>query len=265
MKNSIKLSNVSNYIFRLFWVLSRRVSYSRNFFRLLRFISFRSDSMDLFGTALWDYYSNNLRSKFNFHQYCIQKKYNGYSYEVDLGRYFRTLHDLNPMERTLIDLSYGDILDMPFLMDKGTTIGIEISLKINSIAKKNGINNCITGDIFKYKFDKKFDTITLMENDIVLSGTLHRLKKLLKKFRNLLNMNGQVLLRMRNVRTLKYWRVVYTPQYNDCFGIPFKLLYLNIYFFKKLAEKYNFQFFLIDKEDPPEPRFYLIRLVKSLR
>ena len=273
MKKSIKLPIVSNYIFRLFWELSKHVHYFKNFFRLLRFISFHSDSMDLFGTALWHYYSNNLRSKFNFHQHCFQKKYNGYNFEVDLERYFRTLHDLTSLEKKLIDLCYGNILDIgsntgyyiPFLMDKGTTTGIEISSKINNIAKKNGVYNCITGDIFKYKFNRKFDTITLMENDIVLSGTLHRLKKLLKKFNKLLNMNGQVLLIMRNIRTLKYWRVVYTPHYNDCFGIPFKLMYLNIYFLKKLVERYNFQFILIGKESSREQRFYLIRLVKSHR
>jgi SAM-dependent methyltransferase len=229
--------------------------------------------MDLFGTALWDYYSNDLRSKFNFHQHCLQKKYNGYSFEVDLSRYFRVLQDLSSLEKKLIDLSYGNILDIgsntgyyfPYLMAKGTTTGIEISPKINTIARKNGEYNCVTGDIFKYKFNSKFDTITLMENDIVLSGTLHRLKKLLKKFFKLLNMNGQVLLIMRNIRTLKYWRVVYTPQYDDCFGVPFKLMYLNIYFFKKLAERHKFQFTLISKEGSPEQRFYLIRLVKSLR
>lgn len=271
MKKSIKLSIISNYIFRLFWVLSKRVPSFKNFFRLLRFISFHSDSMDLFGTALWHYYSNNLRSKFIFHQHCLQKKFNGYKYEVDLSRYFRNQHDLTSLERKLIDLSYGNILDigsntgyyMPFLMDKGTTTGIEISSKINSIAKKNGLHNCVTGDIFKYKFYKKFDTITLMENDIVLSGTLYRLKKLLKKFFRLLNMNGQVLLIIRNIRTLPYWRVVYTPHYNGCFGIPFKLFFLNVYVFKKLAERYNFQFNFIGKEGKPEPRFYLIRLVKS--
>lgn len=273
MKKSIRLPIISNYVFRLFWKLSNHVHYFKNFFRLLRFISFHSDSMDLFGTALWDYHSNNLRSKFIFHQHCLQKKFNGYIYEVDLGRYFRTRQDLTSLERKLIGLSYGNILDIgsntgyyiPFLMDKGTTTGIEISSKINDIAKKNGLHNCITGDIFKYKFNKKFDTITMMESDIVLSGTLYRLKKLLKIFFKLLNMNGQVLLIMKNIQTLPYWRVVYTPNYNDCFGIPFKLLYLNIIFLKKLAERFNFQFILIGKEGSPERPFYLIRLVKSLK
>ncbi|MFX1457596.1 MAG: class I SAM-dependent methyltransferase [Promethearchaeota archaeon] len=272
MNKPLKIYHISYYAFHLFRILSQHVPYFKNLFRLLIFLSFPSnqESMDFLGTALWDYSSNNLKSKFKFHQYCWQKKYNAYAYEVDLRRYFRTLPDLTYLERTLLDLSHGNILDIgsntgyyiPFLMKKGVTRGIEISPTTNQLARKNGINNCITGDIFNYKFKLTFDTITLLESDIAFSGTLFRLKKLMKIFYKLLNLNGQVLLIMRDIRTLKYWRVVYTPSYNGCFGIPFKLLYLNINFLKRIAQKYNFQFMLLGKEGPPEQRFYLIKLLK---
>ncbi|KKK46500.1 hypothetical protein LCGC14_0801940 [marine sediment metagenome] len=155
----------------------------------------------------------------------MQKEYNCKEWVFNLESYFRPLNKLTKLEKKLIDLSYGNILDIgsntgyyiPYLMDKGTTTGIEISSKINNIARKKGIYNCITGDIFTYKFNNKFDTITLIGNDITLSGTLHRLKKLLKKFSALLNKNGQVLLIIRNIQTLKYWHVVYTPHYNGHF------------------------------------------------
>ncbi len=220
-----------------------------------------------------DYYFNTLKSKLIFYQHCFQKKYNGIKTEFDIRIYFRTLKKLTQLEKKLIDLSHGNILDIgsntgyyiPYLMDKGTTIGIEISSKINNIARKKGVYNCVTGDIFTYKFNNKFDTITLIGNDIALSGTLHRLKKLLKKFSALLNKNGQVLLIMRNIQTLKYWHVVYTPHYNGHFGTPFKLLFLNVHFFSKLAKKYNFQFTLLGREGVPENLFYLVRLIKLPR
>ena len=229
--------------------------------------------MDLFGTALLDYISKKMKSKFNFYQHCLQKKYNGITFELNLGHYFRNLNKLTPLEKKLINLSHGNILDIgsntgyyiPYLMDKGPTTGIEISSKINDIARENGLYNCVTGDIFTYEFNNKFDTITLMENDIALSGTVYRLKKMLKTFINLLNKNGQVLLIIRHIQTLKYWHVVYTPHYNGQFGIPFKLLFLNINYFRKLVQKYNFQFTLFGKEEPPEQNLYLIRLIKSCR
>ena len=174
------------------------------------------------------------------------------------------------MERKLIDLSHGSILDIgsntgyyfPYLMEKGDTIGIEISPKINEIAKKNGIFNCIVGDIFSYKSKNTFDTITLIGNDIALSGTLSRLKKMLKKFKELLSENGQVLIIIRHVHTLEYWQVIYTPRYNDHYGIPSKYLFLNVNFFKKFALKQGFHTKIIGKDETTGLVYYLVKLVK---
>jgi len=268
------LSNISQYLFKSFWALSERIPYFKNFFRLLRFFPLHSTphSWDILGIALEDYYSNALKSKFVYYQNCLQKEYNCKEWEFNLESYFRPLNKLSKLEKKLIDLSYGNILDIgsntgyyiPYLMKRGATTGIEVSSKINTIARKRGVY-CITGDIYSYKFKNKFDTVTLIGNDIALSGTLYRLKKLLKIFSALLNKNGQVLLIIRNIQTLKYWHVVYTPHYNGRFGTPFKLLFLNVHFFCKLANKYNFQFTLLGREGVPENLFYLVRLIKLPR
>ena len=269
----ILLSIISYYLFRLFKALSRRVSYFQNLFRLLRFFTShpKQKSMELFENALEDYDSHTMKSKFIYYSHCVQKDYNGIISESDLGIYFRTWDKLDPLERKLINLSCGNILDIgsctgyyiPYLMDKGTVTGIEISPKINNLARKHGLSNCITGDIFKYKFNIKFDTITLIGNDIALSGTLYRLKKLLKKLRELLSKDGQVLLIIRHVRTLKYWHVVYTPHYNGQIGIPFKLLFLNARFLLKASSKYGFQSSIEGTYRLRGGPFYLLRLVKT--
>ncbi|MFX1425271.1 MAG: hypothetical protein ACFFBE_02370 [Promethearchaeota archaeon] len=227
--------------------------------------------MEFLAVALEDYYSNALKSKFIFFRHCLQKEYNGLRLNFDLGIYFRSLSDLDPLERKLIDLSYGKILDVgsntgyyiPYLMKKGPTIGIEISPRINSIARKEGLMNCVIGDIFKYNFYKLFDTITLIGNDIALSGTLLRLRKLLKKLKKLLNEDGQVLLIISHIRTLKYWHAIYTPWYDKKLGIPFKILFLNVFYFIKLSMKNGFRATIHGKYKSKGNMFYLVRLVKS--
>jgi len=252
-------------------MLSRHIPYFQNLFRVLPLFTSRptQTSMDLLGNALEDYYSNDIKSKFLYYKNCLQKDFNE-KLDYDLGIYFRNLDTLYPLERKLIDLSYGNILDVgsctgyyiPYLMNKGTTMGIEVSSRINNIARKNGFHNCITGDIFKYKFDKKFDTITLIGNDIALSGTLYGLKKLLKKFRKLLNENGQVLVIISHIRTLNYWYVVFTPQYNDRVGIPAKYIFINTAFFLKVAPKYGFRATIVGKDESTGILYYLVKLVK---
>jgi hypothetical protein len=226
--------------------------------------------MRLIEKAMEDYNSNSMKSKFVYYRNCLQKNHDGVNFEFDLGIYFRTYDKLFPLEKKLIALSYGNILDIgsstgyyiPYLMDKGITTGIEISAKINDIAHKDGISNTIIADLFTYKFSNKYDTITLIGNDIALAGTIFRLKKMLKIFYELLNKNGQVLLNIRHIRTLKYWPVVFTPQYDDHFGIPFKLLFLNVNFFLNCALKYGFRGTIIDKDASTGMLFYLVKLVK---
>ncbi|MHA2009773.1 MAG: methyltransferase domain-containing protein [Promethearchaeota archaeon] len=227
--------------------------------------------MQIFEIAIEDYQSNSLKSKLIYYNNCLRKKYNA-KLDFNLKIYFRKWDELFPLEKKLIDMSYGNILDIgsstgyyiPYLMNKGNTIGIEISSKINRIARKNGIYNTILGDFFTYKFKDNFDTITLIGNDIALSGTIPRLKKMLKRFDKMLNETGQVLIIIRHIRTLKYWHVVITPQYNGQYGIPAKYLFLNTFYFMKLAMKCGFNSTIIEKDDSTGLLYYLVRLVKNL-
>ena len=243
---------------------------------LLRYLCFFTSppnrySMNIFATAIEQYSSNNMKSKYVYYRNCLQRKYNGENHEYDLGIYFRKKDNFFPLENKLIDLSYGNILDIgsctgyfiPYLMEKGPVTGIEISQKLNLLARKRGIDNCVIGDFLTYKFNRKFDIITLIGNDIALSGTLHRLNKFLKRLGELLKDNGQVLLIFTNVRTLEYWQVVFTPHFNGHFGFPFKLLFLNIEFLKKIALKNGFHTEVVGEGESLGNLSYLIKLVKK--
>ena len=227
--------------------------------------------MDFFGEALEDFSSNSLKSEYIFHLNSKLKKFNNRKSVFDLSIFFRSRSKLTLLEKKLIDSSHGNILDIgsntgyyiPFLMSRGTTTGIEISPTINNIARKKGLSNCITGDVFTYEFSNKFDTITLLGNDIALSGTRHTLKKMLAIFRKLLKNNGQVLIIIRPVHTVRYWHVVFTPWYNGRFGIPAKYLFLNAQYFISLCDKHGFEAKIIDKEGSKENLFYLLKLEKK--
>ncbi|KKN04980.1 hypothetical protein LCGC14_1091880 [marine sediment metagenome] len=90
--------------------------------------------MEFFANALEDYYLNTINSKYILYRHCVQKEYNGGKWEVELKNYFRTWDNLWPLERKLINLSYGNILDIgsctgyyiPYFMEKGTAMGMKL-------------------------------------------------------------------------------------------------------------------------------------------
>ena len=124
-------------------------------------------SMDFFGNALYEYYKGD-RSPFFIILPTGEKDYG------DLSRYFRTYIHLSRLEKKLISLSKGKILDIgcatgyyiPALNKKGNVLGIDISRQAIKVAKENGLTNCKTADIFKFRTNKKFETITLLENNL---------------------------------------------------------------------------------------------------
>lgn len=152
---------------------------------------------------------------------------------------------------------------MPYLIDKGSAVGIDISDRIVQFARERGIVNCFVGDVFRYKFNTTYDTITLVGNDIALSGTIYNLRKLLKRLYALLNQGGQVLAIIRHIRTLKYWHVVYIPEYEGQLGPPLKCLFINTNYFVKLSQKHGFSPEIIGNNKQKEYLLYLIRLVKN--
>ena len=139
-------------------------------------------SMDFFGNALYAYWKGD-RSPFYIILRTGEKDYG------DMSRYFRTYVHLSRLEKKLISLSKGEILDVgcatgyyiPALNRNGTVRGIDISRQAIKVAKENGLTNCKTADIFNFRTNKKFDTITLLENNLGMAETPKGAKKLLKK------------------------------------------------------------------------------------
>lgn len=221
-------------------------------------INFMKKSMDLFGDAL-DAYSKGDRTPFYF-------IIGNYKDQHDLSRYFRKVHQLSKIENKMISLCKGNILDIgcgtanyfPKLMKKGKVLGIDISPKIISIAKKNGYN-CVAKDIFTFKSKIKYNTITLFENNIGMAGSVNRTKILLKKLFTLSTEDGKILLVLRNNKEKGFFQNTLQPTWNGIVGRKFKWIIYDKDYLKKLCSEIGLNFEILMSED----NNYLIRIMKK--
>jgi len=194
--------------------------------------------MDLFGQAFND--------RFNGKVYPFYFEVSGEKYEFKLDRYFRDFSNLSKVENKLINMCYGDILDVgcgtgnyfPALEKRGHAIGIDISDKIIEVSRKMGIKNCFSADIFSFKSDKKFDTITLFENNLGMGATIEGTKKLLRKISSILKDSGQLLIILSGrAKKANYVEVEFVPIYHDIRGEKFKWISFNPKFLRELCSE----------------------------
>jgi len=217
-------------------------------------------SMDVFGEALKAYYLGD-KSKF------FLKEPSGELSEHSLKRYFRNTSQLSESEKKLISLSYGDILDVgcgtgnyiPLLAKHGKVLGFDISQNVIDVAKMNGCKNFIVADIFTFTKNKKYDTITFLENNLGLGGSIDKTKKLLKKLSVILKNGGQILAISRNLRNKKYFPIELNPVWKDKIGPKFGWIHFNINFLSDLCEEAGLHLKILQGNQ----HSYLVRIVKN--
>lgn len=207
-------------------------------------------SMDLFGKALLAY-ANGDKSKFFF------ADSSGNKYEHPLSKYFRDYKQFTKLERKIISLSRGNILDLgcgtgnyiPYLMKRGKVLGIDISPRIIQVAKKRyKLKNVLVANIFNFKTAKKFDTIVLLENNLGLGQTISKTKKLLKLLTNLLNKNGQILTNGKNIPDRDYFVGELIPIYRGLKGPGFGWISFNTKYLKKLCNELGLKLEIINRD-----------------
>jgi len=222
-----------------------------------------SKKMDLFGRVLYDYWEKGDKSST---LYFIENKKK--KFPVEISRYFRSYEDLSNLEKKAISLSRGSILDVgcatgyhiPALMEQGEVDGIDISEDAIKVAKENGIDNCFAGDIFKYIPRKKYDTITLFENNIGLGGTVSKTRRLIKALVRLLKEDGQILCEIVRTRTVDTWVVLLTPLWNGKKGKSFRWLHFSVNFLSKMCAKYGLEVEMLEENEISGNVWSLIRL-----
>ena len=207
-------------------------------------------AMDLVGLAVKDIIKGD-RNAFTF----IDNA--GHVSTHDIKRYLRKPNQLTKLEKQLIKKAYGSIFDigcatgyyLPLLMKKGKVVGIDISDNLIDIARKNGLKNCFVGDIFKFKSKDKFDTITLLENNIGLGGNIINTKKLFNKLKKLLNRDGQILMITRNIDGRNYFKIKLRPHWKGVEGDEFEWVSFNINYLKDFLLKLGFKVEVIDRDE----------------
>lgn len=220
--------------------------------------------MDLFGRVLYDYWEKGGKSST---LYFIENKKK--KYPVEISRYFRSYDDLSNLEKKAISLSRGSILDVgcatgyhvPALMKQGEVDAIDISEHAIKVAKENCIDNCFAGDIFKYKPRKRYDTITLFENNIGLAGTVSKTKRLIKALTRLLKEDGQIICEIVRTRTVDSWAVLLTPLWKGKKGKSFKWLHFSVNFLSKMCVKYGLEVEMLEENEISGNVWSLIRFL----
>ena len=219
-------------------------------------------SMDLFGKSLYDYWKGNIKA----HYYLIHKDK---KQRRNNKRYFRNYSQLSKLEKKLISLAKGKILDIgcatgyyiPALMKKGEVEGIDISEYAIKVAKeKYKLDNVYVKDIFKFDINKRYDTITLLENNLGMGGSPEGTKKLLKKCKKLLNPKGQVLIIQRDIDK-NYVPVTLTSEYKGQKD-TFKWVHYSMDYVKKICKKVGLKFELIHR-NRSRNTMYLARIRKK--
>jgi SAM-dependent methyltransferase len=219
-------------------------------------------AMDLFGEALKAYYRGE-----SVHFFL--KDQSGRLFKTDLSRYFRKTNQLSKLERRLISLSYGDILDVgcgtgyyiPLLAERGQVLGIDISPNIIELARKSGCKFCKVADIFSYSTTKKYDTITFLGNNLGIGGTVNKTKKLLEKLSHLLKDDGQILATIRRVPGRKFVVARIKPVWGKRTGPEFGWIHFNIDFLSDLCEQAGFRLKVLRGNQ----HYYLLRIARKVR
>lgn len=160
--------------------------------------------MDVFGTALKDYFDNNFKPPLILHN-----SY-GEAEEMPVEVFFREETDLPGLEKFALDCCRGKILDVgagagshsSILQARGHDVtALEISAVATEIMRQCGIDQVINADIRTYQ-QERYDTLLLMMNGIGLVETLSGLKRFLKHAKRLLAPNGQLLMDSSDINYL---------------------------------------------------------------
>lgn len=220
---------------------------------------------DPMGQAIDDFFNGRKTAKlFNSTQYTCED-------EFPIDYLFRTWDEMPKIEKTMLNLAQGDILDVGaaagahslHLQEKGLHVtALDNSRLSANVMKARGIQNVELCDFFDYK--GKFDTILLLMNGIGICGTLDKLPNLLKHCKTLLKPNAQILFDSSDLIYLftdddgsceidlngsYYGEVIYKMRYRRIRCNPFKWLYVDYETIASIAKENGFNCELIVNGD----------------
>ncbi len=150
---------------------------------------------DLFGQAIFDYYTNNSPENL------ITETSISEADEMDVAYLFRDFEKMPKIEQKALSLAKGKILDVGcgagshslYLQEKGFDVtAIDISRKAIEVCKERGVKNALCKNVLEVS--DSFDTIILLMNGTGVFGKLKNVSKFLKHLQSLLLPGGQILI-----------------------------------------------------------------------
>ncbi len=180
--------------------------------------------------------------------------------EMPVPHLFRTQHDMPLLERKVLDLSRGKILDvgagagchaLALQKQNKDVTAIDISPLSCEAMLQRGINKVQCVNLFYESFKGKYDTILLLMNGTGIAGKISNLPKLFKRLKELLSPDGQVLIDSSDLKYIYenkdgsfdidlnaayYGEVDYQMVYKDIEGEPFDWLYVDFPLLSTIAE-----------------------------
>lgn len=224
--------------------------------------------MDVFGTALLDYYKNNTSEILWLHNSYGEPE------EMPVEVFFRDEQEMDVLEHKALALCYGKVLDVGagvgshalLLQKQGLAVtAIDICSNAVNIMKNRGIKKALLQDVFTVT--EKYDTLLFLMNGIGLAGTLAGLTEFLNKAKKMINIGGQLIFDSSDISylyedtpkpSLQYFgEIKYCYQYKNEMGQWFNWLYVDQQTLRSIAEQTGWVYELIDVNEDDQ---YLVKL-----
>ena len=208
---------------------------------------------DLMGRAIWDYFYQENPEDLQTETSISELD------DLPVSYLFRNYKEMNALEKKALDLSFGKVLDVGagagshslYLQNKRNldVAALDISPKSIEICKARGVKNAVCEDFLKFSNDK-FDTILLLMNGTGIFQSLKNVDQYLKKLKNLILENGQILIDSTDIlymydqdddggvlvpATGYYGELDYYIHYKGESELPMKWLYLDFNTLKNAA------------------------------
>ncbi len=210
--------------------------------------------MDVFGSALLDYQSNQYSEDINTYSSIAGED------SLPLPYLFRDFSQMPKIEQKALKLAKGKTLDIGcgagvhsmWLQQKGVdVVALDRSRGAVEVSKNRGVHKVVLGDINNFESDT-FDTLLLLMNGVGLAGTLKNLPNFLNRLKGLLNSGGQILLDSSDIIYMfdkdedgGYWidasqgyygNVIFRMEYKLMKGADFPWLYVDFENLKATAK-----------------------------
>lgn len=234
-------------------------------------------AMKLYGKSLLDYYNGD--------ESAVQayRRDDGKTVQVPVSAYFRSYHNLFPLESEAIELCRGKVLNVGagtgvhalILQEKGFEVfALDISEEACEVMRDRGVKDVKCIDFFELDTDR-FDTVLMLGRNIGMAGILSNLESLLTHLKKFTKDDGQILLNSfgmahseeeDDIRYMSanreadryYGEVRYQILYKDMVGEMFNWLYRDFITLKDYAKKAGLEAELIAQQDDGN---YLARLI----